>query len=200
MVYIQVGGCADGAADAAPSHPSAVSLREPRQGSTSFARCARGRRTKRTPQRANKPKTGQKARRRRGIAAEPLGDCRVAFRRLPLSLLRFYPRLLCSAHTRRAFNYPSAMFACKYSRRRLLRIWIYFSVTPRSAAYAFCVFALTYISSNTVFSRFGACSRAFGKIFRENKKKTVTVDKSTDDLSPVLCLTVTVNPVISPYF
>lgn len=34
----------------------------------------------------------------------------------------------------------------------------------------------------------------------EKIKKTVTADKSTDDLSPVLCLTVTVNPVISPYF
>ena len=41
MAYIQVGGFADGAADAAPSP----------------ARCARGRRAKRTPQRANKPKT-----------------------------------------------------------------------------------------------------------------------------------------------
>ena len=35
-----------------------------------------GAEAKRTPQRANKPKTVQKARRRRGIAAEPLGDCR----------------------------------------------------------------------------------------------------------------------------
>ena len=41
LAYIQVGGFADGAADAAPSP----------------ARCARGRRAKRTPQRANKPKT-----------------------------------------------------------------------------------------------------------------------------------------------
>ena len=43
--YKQVGGCADGAADAAPSP----------------ARCARGRRAKRTPQRANKPKTKNRA-------------------------------------------------------------------------------------------------------------------------------------------
>ena len=35
-----------------------------------------GAEAKRTPQRANKPKTETKARRRRGIAAEPLGDCR----------------------------------------------------------------------------------------------------------------------------
>ena len=95
--YKQVGGCADGAGDAAPSP----------------ARCARGRRAKRSPQRANKPKIkkqgaqkvsqnflgggavtkqigrvatasrlqsevygDEKARRRRGIATEPLGDCR----------------------------------------------------------------------------------------------------------------------------
>ena len=35
-----------------------------------------GAEAKRTPQRANKPKTETKERRRRGIAAEPLGDCR----------------------------------------------------------------------------------------------------------------------------
>lgn len=38
------------------------------------------------------------------------------------------------------------------------------------------------------------------KIFPREQKKTVTADKRADDLSPVLCLTVTVNPVISPYF
>ena len=38
------------------------------------------------------------------------------------------------------------------------------------------------------------------KIFPKKQKKTVTADKRADDLSPVLCLTVTVNPVISPYF
>ncbi len=43
-------------------------------------------------------------------------------------------------------------------------------------------------------------SVASGKIFSRKQKKTVTADKRADDLSPVLCLTVTVNPVISPYF
>ena len=57
--YIQVGGRADVAADAAPSP----------------ARYARGRRSQAHAP-TGKPKTGQKARRRRGIAAEPLGDCR----------------------------------------------------------------------------------------------------------------------------
>ena len=160
--YKQVGGCADGAADTAPSP----------------ARCARGRRSQAhapTGKQTENKKQGsqkvsqnflgggavtkqigrvatasrlqsevygdEKARRRRGIAAEPLGDCRAAFRRPQLSSTRFYPRLLCSVQTRRAFFHPSATFACKYSNSRLLRIWIYFSVTPRSAAYAFCVFA-----------------------------------------------------------
>ena len=39
-----------------------------------------------------------------------------------------------------------------------------------------------------------------GKIFPRKQKKTVTADKRADNLSSVLCLTVTVNPVISPYF
>ena len=60
LAYIQVGGKAERAAT-----PHA----RPRASRS-------GAEAKRTPQRANKPKTGQKARRRRGIAAEPLGDCR----------------------------------------------------------------------------------------------------------------------------
>lgn len=106
-----------------------------------------------------------------------------------------FPPLLSQGHLSRKYNhfeknfysFLKAAFLSLPQGQKVLKVHGFIKKFPKKSFY----YTKDKVNEKSVVS---------GKIFPRKQKKTVTTDKRADDLSPVLCLTVTVNPVISPYF